>query len=128
MTKSEDKSSISDDIVVTLSFNFLNQLTTLSLASAGGAITLLQISITSPKAKLLAYIATGVLFFAATLALQAQQILVERIRSNSSAYTDLSFKKLKLSRTVKMEERMTAASFIMFGIGIALLMGSLLYK
>lgn len=126
MTAQQEKSFVSDDTVATLSFDYLKQLTSLSLASAGGAITLLQISITAPVAKLLAYLAAGILFLAAIFALQAQQILVERLRANSATYSEISLAKLKMARNEKTEGHITAASFILFGAGVALLIVSLL--
>lgn len=126
MTELQEKCSVSADTVASLSFDFLKQLTSLSLASAAGAITLLQVSVTMPKAKLLAYIAIGLLFLAAIFALQAQQVLVERLRENSAAYKEVSFKKLRMARNEKSEGRMTTASFVLFGAGVALLIGSLL--
>lgn len=126
MTDPNDKSVVSDDTVASLSFDYLKQLTTLSLACAGGTITLLQVALTAPIAKLLAYLSAGVLFLAAIFALQAQQILVERLRVNSVTYKELSFNKLKMARSEKTEGRITAASFILFGAGVALLIIGLL--
>jgi hypothetical protein len=126
MNESAGTSPVSNDTVAALSFDFLKQLTTLSLASAGGAITLLQVAISAPKAKYLAYVATGLLFLAAVLALQAQQILVERLKAPTSAQGDASFRKLKFERTARTQARMTMGSFLMFGAGVALLVLSLL--
>lgn len=126
MNDSQDKHVVSDDTVAFLSFDYLKQLTSLSLASAGGAITLLQVAITAPVAKLLAYLSAGVLFLAAIFALQAQQILVERLRVNSVTYREITFNKLKMTRNEKTEGRITAASFFLFGAGVALLIASLL--
>jgi hypothetical protein len=131
------RETVSLDTIASLSFDFLKQLSTLSLASAGGVITLLETSLTAPKARLFGYLAGGVvclgkranrklLFLAAILALQAQQILVERLRSGSLDYNDAKFSRVKLGRSGKTEQRITMTSFLMFGIGVGLLIGSLL--
>lgn len=128
MHAEQTRATVSHDTMASLSFDFLKQLTTLSLAAAGGAVTLLETTFSQSHIRPIVLVSTGVLFLAAVLSLQAQQILVERLRADSDSYVDLSFSKLRLPRSPQVERNITMLSFAMFGAGVGTLLIALLYR
>ena len=110
--------SVSNDTIASLSFDFLKQLATLALATAGGTVTLLQTVLLESSARPLMILATGLLVVSALFSLQAQQILVERLRAGSSNYSDSAVGRFKLPRTATAEGRIAILSFAMFGAGL----------
>lgn len=128
MSTEEGSGNVSRDTMASLSFDFLKQLTTLSLAAAGGAVTLLETTFSQSRMKPMVFASAGVLFLAAILSLQAQQILVERLRAGSANYADTSSSRLRLPRSSTVERNITVLSFVMFGTGVGALLVALLYS
>lgn len=128
MSTEEGSGNVSRDTMASLSFDFLKQLTTLSLAAAGGAVTLLETAFSQSRMKPMVFASAGVLFLAAILSLQAQQILVERLRAGSATYADTSSSRLRLPRNYKVERNITILSFVMFGTGVGVLLVALFYR
>lgn len=112
--------SVSNDTIASLSFDFLKQLATLALATAGGTVTLLETVLSENSARPLMIFATGLLVVSALFSLQAQQVLVERLRAGSSNYSNSAGGRFKLPRTAKAENRITILSFAMFGAGLGM--------
>jgi len=117
-----DKNEVGIDTIAVLSFDFLKQLTTLSLAAAGGAITLTETVLKDSELRPLAIVGVALLFCAAIAALQVQQILVERLRKDTDKFEDVAFKRFKLPRTANSERMIAGISFGMFGGGLALVL------
>lgn len=111
---------VSSDTIAFLSFDFLKQLATLALATAGGSVTLLQTVLANSANRPLMITACGLLVLAALCSLQAQQILVERLRAASAPETMAVAQRFKLPRTAKSENHITILSFAMFGAGLGL--------
>lgn len=126
MTIETSSAQVSRDTLALLSFDFLKQLTTLSLAAAGGAITLLETAFSEHAMKPVVFVAVALLFLAAVLSLQAQQILVERLSSTQEAITAPS--RLRLPRTQIAEKHTTVVAFILFGSGVGALLVALFYR
>lgn len=118
--------AVSNDTIASLSFDFLKQLATLALATAGGAVTLLQTVLSTSSTRPLMILASGLLVISALFSLQAQQILVERLREGTSNYSDSAAGRFKLPRTAKAERRITVLSFAMFGAGLGLVIAAML--
>lgn len=112
--------TVSNDTIAFLSFDFLKQLATLALATAGGSITLLQTVLAGSSSRPLMILASGLLVLSALFSLQAQQILVERLRSTLANDEDTTGGRFKLPRTAKVESRITIVAFAMFGAGLGL--------
>jgi len=126
MNKDPRAEQVSPDTMALLSFDFLKQLTTLSLAAAGGAVTLLETVFSQSPARPVVFVAVAVLFLAAIMSLQAQQILVERL--NAAQDASMAASKLKLPRTAAMERRTTLLAYMMFGCGVGALLIALFYR
>lgn len=117
---------VSPDTMALLSFDFLKQLTTLSLAAAGGSVTLLETVFSHSPMKPVVFAAVAVLFLAAILSLQAQQILVERL--STAVEASVASSRLKLPRTATMEKHITILAYMMFGCGVGALLVALFYR
>lgn len=116
----EALSVVSSDTIAYLSFDFLKQIATLALATAGGSVTLLQTVLANSPSRPFMMLACGLLVLSALCSLQAQQILVERLRVSGDHDVSAFSRKLKLPRTAKTERAITIVSFSMFGAGLGL--------
>ena len=117
-------------VVAQLAFDFFRQLSTLSLAAAGGAITLTQTALAESLYQGMVVAGSVGLFLAALFALQAQQILVERLAAETEILRppETLLNKLQMKRTAATERRMVYISFGLFGLGAGLVLASLLLE
>jgi len=117
-----EEPEVSADTVAQLFFDFLRQLSTLSLAAAGGTVTLMQTVFADSERQALLVGAVVALFVAALFALQTQQVLVERLASETRTLRPDGGRlaRLKMKRTSANEQRLMYISFGLFGIGVAL--------
>lgn len=118
----EAKPEVSADTVAQLFFDFLRQLSTLSLAAAGGTVTLMQTVFAGSEYQALLVGGVVALFIAAIFALQTQQVLVERLAGETRTMRPSGgrLSKLKMRRTSANEQRLMYVSFGLFGAGITL--------
>lgn len=121
-THAEGEPEVSADTVAQLFFDFLRQLSTLSLAAAGGTVTLMQTVFEDSEQQALLVGGVVALFLAALSALQTQQVLVERLaRDTRTLRPDGGWlDRLKMNRTSANEQRLMYLSFMLFGLGVAL--------
>ena len=116
--KKNSKTTI--DTLAELQFEFLKQISTLALLSAGGIITLIRTVFADIPDLTYAFWSIGLLIVSALTALTAQQYLVERygeqIESEKEEYL---FPKV-FSRTRKIERFLQniAVAFLAIGIGL----------
>lgn len=113
---------MSADTVAQLFFDFLRQLSTLSLAAAGGTVTLMQTVFADSERQALLVGGVVALFLAALFALQTQQVLVERLASGTRTMRPDGGRldRLKMKRTSANEQRLMYISFGLFGVGVTL--------
>ncbi len=113
---------VSADTVAQLFFDFLRQLSTLSLAAAGGTVTLMQTAFADSEQQPLLLGGTAALFLAALFALQTQQVLVERLALGTRTMRPAAggLGRLKMKRTSANEQRLMYVAFGLFGAGLAL--------
>ena len=113
---------VSANTVAGLFFDFLRQLSTLSLAAAGGTVTLMQTVFADSERQALLVGGVVALFLAALFALQTQQVLVERLASGTRTLRPEggALDRLKMKRTSANEQRLMYLSFGLFGVGLAL--------
>lgn len=113
---------MSADTVAELFFDFLRQLSTLSLAAAGGTVTLMQTVFADSERQALLVGGVVALFLSALFALQTQQVLVERLASGTRTLRPSGGRldRLKMKRTSANEQRLMYISFGLFGGGITL--------
>jgi len=118
----DEEPEVSADTVAELFFDFLRQLSTLSLAAAGGTVTLMQTVFTDSERQALLVGGVAALFLAALFALQTQQVLVERLASGTRTLRPDGGRlaKLKMKRSSANEQRLMYISFGLFGLGLAL--------
>ncbi|MEM1128714.1 MAG: hypothetical protein AAGI71_18870 [Bacteroidota bacterium] len=107
-------------IVAQLIFAFLRQLSTLSLAAAGGSITLVQTVFSDSELQGVLILGTGLLFLAALVALQTQQVLVERLAATTQTLkpAEVALERFQMARTPKTERVLTYVAFGLFGAGL----------
>lgn len=112
---------VSADTVAELLFDFLRQLSTLSLAAAGGTVTLMQTVFAESEQQALLVGGVVALFLAALFALQTQQVLVERLAEETETLKPARgrLSKLKMKRTPAAEQRLMAVAFVLFGVGVS---------
>lgn len=124
-----DPPEVSADTVAQLFFDFLRQLSTLSLAAAGGTVTLMQTVLADAERRPILVGAVIALFLAALAALQTQQVLVERLaRHTRTLRPDEGWLgRLKMNRTAANEQRLMYVSFGLFGLGVALVGVAVVY-
>ncbi|WP_143536733.1 hypothetical protein [Rubricoccus marinus] len=113
---------VSADMVAQLFFDFLRQLSTLSLAAAGGTVTLMQTVFADSEQQAVLVGGVIALFLAALFALQTQQVLVERLAQGTQTLKPDGgwLAKLKMNRTSANEQRLMYLAFGLFGAGLAL--------
>ena len=113
---------VSADMVAQLFFDFLRQLSTLSLAAAGGTVTLMQTVFADSEQQAVLVGGVVALFLAALFALQTQQVLVERLAQGTQTLKPDGgwLAKLKMNRTSANEQRLMYLAFGLFGAGLAL--------
>ena len=113
---------VSADVVAQILSDFLRQLSTLSLAAAGGTVTLMQTAFEDTKYRVYLIVAVGILFCAAVLALQTQQVLVERLAEKTQTLkpAETPMDRFKMKRTAKTERKMMLLSFVLFGAGVGM--------
>ncbi|MEM8556813.1 MAG: hypothetical protein AAF809_03385 [Bacteroidota bacterium] len=118
----DEEPEVSADTVAELLFDFLRQLSTLSLAAAGGTVTLMQTVFADSERQGLLVGGVVALFLAALFALQTQQVLVERLASGTRTLrpSDGWLSRLKMRRSSSNEQRLMYLAFGLFGVGIAL--------
>ncbi|OZC02052.1 hypothetical protein BSZ36_03075 [Rubricoccus marinus] len=109
-------------MVAQLFFDFLRQLSTLSLAAAGGTVTLMQTVFADSEQQAVLVGGVIALFLAALFALQTQQVLVERLAQGTQTLKPDGgwLAKLKMNRTSANEQRLMYLAFGLFGAGLAL--------
>lgn len=117
-----DLPEVSADTVAQLFFDFLRQLSTLSLAAAGGTATLMQTVLAESESQGLLVGGVASLFLAALFALQTQQVLVERLADQTRTMRPEggALARLKMKRTSANEQRLMYLSFGLFGAGLTL--------
>ena len=108
----EDEPEVSADTVAELFFDFLRQLSTLSLAAAGGAVTLMQTVLAESEHQAMLVGGVVALFLAALSALQTQQVLVERLAQGTRTLKpdDGLLGRLKMERSSANEQRLVCTS------------------
>ncbi|WP_412063653.1 hypothetical protein [Rubrivirga sp. IMCC45206] len=113
---------VSADTVAQLFFDFLRQLSTLSLAAAGGTVTLMQTVLAESASQGLLVGGVAALFLAALFALQTQQVLVERLAGHTKTMRpqDGGLARLKMKRTSANEQRLMYLAFGLFGAGLTM--------
>lgn len=106
-------------VVAQLLFDFLRQLTTLSLAGAGGTVTLMQTAFADSEYRLLSLIGVGAFFLAALFALQTQQVFAERLAEGTETLRPhkTAIERHAISRTPRAERILTQIAFALFGAG-----------
>ena len=121
---SVDEPEVPAGVVAQLVFDFLRQLSTLSLAAAGGTVTLMQTALADSAYQGLLVGGVAALFLAALSALQTQQVLVERLAEGTRTLrpADTPLERFKMKRTPKTERVLTYVSFALFGLGIGLVL------
>ncbi|WP_412067142.1 hypothetical protein [Rubrivirga sp. IMCC43871] len=117
-----DLPEVSADTVAQLFFDFLRQLSTLSLAAAGGTVTLMQTVLAESQSQGLLVAGVAALFLAALFSLQTQQVLVERLAGQTRTMRPGAggLARLKMKRTSANEQRLMYISFGLFGAGLAM--------
>lgn len=107
-------------VVAQLVFDFLRQLSTLSLAAAGGTVTLMQTVFADSERQGFLIFGVAALFLAALFALQTQQVLVERLAAATRTLRPArtAVERFNMPRTPKTERLLTYLSFGLFGMGI----------
>ncbi len=112
---------VSADTVAILYFEQMKQIITLSVAVAGGTVTLLQTLAKESESRTIAVFGVAFLLFAAICALIVQEYVVERLgEATNSMRTAFFFPKwLRMSRTPKVERAYFIASMLCFAIGLA---------
>ncbi len=121
-TPQADEPEVSADTVAELFFDFLRQLSTLSLAAAGGSVTLMQTALADSDNQAMLVGGVVSLFLAALFALQTQQVLVERLAQGTRTLRpdDGVLGRLKMTRSSANEQRLMYVSFGLFGLGLGL--------
>lgn len=117
--KNMSEKEVSPDTVWQLQFEFLKQISTLTLASVGGEITLLEMVFIDNEYKFLAYISIVFLLIATILCTEAQEIMVDRLAKKANIGS-ASNTFLKLPRTQGMQQVMTTLSIMLFSVGVVL--------
>lgn len=107
-------------VVAQLIFDFLRQLSTLSLAAAGGVVTLMQTVLDESEHQVFLIVSIVALFLAAIFALQTQQVLVERLAEGTRTLkpAKTAVERYNMPRTPKTERVLTYLAFGLFGTGI----------
>ena len=125
----EDEPEVSADTVAGLFFDFLRQLSTLSLAAAGGTVTLMQTVLAGSENQALLVGGVVALFLAALFALQTQQVLVERLAQGTRTLKPDGGRlaKLKMKRSSANEQRLMYVAFGLFGLGLACVVMAVVY-
>ncbi|MEM1270849.1 MAG: hypothetical protein AAGI08_12475 [Bacteroidota bacterium] len=113
---------VSADAVAHLFFGFLRQLSTLSLAAAGGTVTLMQTVFAGSERMGLLIGGVVALFLAALFALQTQQVLVERLAQQTRTLKPEGgfLDRMKMKRTSANEQRLMYIAFGLFGLGLGM--------
>jgi hypothetical protein len=118
----QQQPEVSADVIAQLQFDFLKQIATLGLASAGGSLTLLQTVFANAENKFMIIAGMAALFLAALASLEAQQVMVERLgeatRTLRPHYT--AVEKFRTPRTARAEKLLTIAASGLLGLGLAL--------
>lgn len=116
----EPPSDVSADTVALLYFEQLKQIITLSVAVAGGTVTLLQTLLQDSESRALAVVGVGLLLFAALSALIVQQYVVERLGEGTRSMRPAFFvpRWLRMPRTPRMERAYFVTSVVTFAVGL----------
>ncbi len=109
-------------VVAQLVFDFLRQLSTLSLAAAGGAVTLMQTALADSEFQGALIGGVASLFLAAIFSLQTQQVFVERLahKTRTLKPAKTAVERFNMKRTPKTERVLTYLSFGLFGLGVTM--------
>ena len=117
---------VSADTVAFLYFEQMKQIITLSVAVAGGTVTLLQTLLQDDESRALAIAGVSLLVFAALFALVVQEYVVERLSQDTQSMRPAFFvpRWLRVPRTPRVERAYFVASLISFGLGIGCVMSA----
>lgn len=126
-TPEAEKPDVSADTVALLYFEQMKQIITLSVAVAGGTVTLLQTLIQDSESRTVAVVGVSLLIVAAVSALIVQEYVVERLGEATKSMRPAFFvpKWLRMPRTPRVERAYFIASIVSFGIGLGSVMGAI---
>ena len=125
--RADEAPEVPAGVVAQLLFDFLRQLSTLSLAGAGGTVTLLQTVFADSEQEGLLVAGAAVFFLAALFALQTQQVFVERLAAETRTLRphQTAIERFSMARTPRTERVLTYVSFALFGVGVGAVMMAL---
>ena len=111
---------VSADTVALLYFEQMKQIITLSVAVAGGAVTLVQTLLQDGESRALALTGVGLLMLAVLSALAVQEYVVERLGEGTASMRTAFFtpERLRLPRTPRVERALFVASVMSFAAGL----------
>lgn len=117
---------MSADTVAVLYFEQMKQIITLSVAVAGGTVTLLQTLLQDDESRALAIAGVSLLVFAVMFALVVQEYVVERLGQDTQSMQPAFFvpKWLRAPRTPRVERAYFIASVLFFAVGIMCVMSA----
>lgn len=122
----DSRDHVSLDTAVSLSFDYLKQLSTLALGAAGGLVTLVQFMEGGRTFHLKAMLAVGALFLSAFLAFLTQYSLVDRISQQHGVLKKAGGKPCPQDKAKKLERAFTAIAIGLLGIGIGMALQAVL--
>ena len=122
-----EKPEVSADTVALLYFEQMKQIITLSVAVAGGTVTLLQTLLQDDASRTVAVFGVGFLIVAAFCALIVQEYVVERLGEATKSMRPAFFmpKWFRMPRTPRVERAYFIASLVSFAMGIGSVMGAI---
>jgi len=120
VTTDPNEPDVSADTVALLYFEQMKQIITLSVAVAGGAVTLLQTLLQDSESRAIAVLGISLLALAALSALAVQEYVVERLGETTQSMRPAFFapKWLRVPRTPRIERAFFIASLVFFGLGL----------
>ncbi|MFA7332156.1 MAG: hypothetical protein WC326_13890 [Candidatus Delongbacteria bacterium] len=118
----ESRDFVSLETAISLSFDYLKQLTTLALAAAGGLVTLVQFIEGDRNFHLKVILAVSALFLSAFVAFITQYSLVDRISLQHKLLRKTEITSYSHDKAMKAERiyTLTALSLLGLGTGMAL--------
>lgn len=122
----ESRDQVSLDTAISLSADYLKQLTTLALMAAGGLVTLVQFMEGGRNFQLKVMLAVGALFLSAFLAFLAQFSLVDRISQQHDALNKAGRKPYPRDQAKKLERSFTVIAIGLLGIGTGMALQAIL--